>query len=156
MSVTLAERFLAMSPFLAASVLYGGSPELTKVARWRITSLISDLDKRDSENKTVPPHLSEDYIGDYLEYAVDVAQVVPMVLLPLIGVLISLHLGLDPGIAWLIFAGSALILIIVTTRFLRQDPIEYVSKKFFGRYTLLSMAGIIANLIAAGLVGAFL
>jgi len=140
-----------MAPFLAASVLYAISPEFTKVARWRIGSTVSPA----KTAACVPPLLSPGYIGDYVEYGIDVAQIAPMLLLPLVGVLVSWHLGLNPGIAWVVFAGTFIILIIVTILFLRKDPIGYVSRKLFGRYTLLSATGLIVNLIAAGLVGAF-
>ena len=172
MSVTIPDRFLAMAPFLAASVLYAVSPEFTKVARWRIASTVSAVKapadatavkapadatavKAPADATAVPPLLSPGYIGDYVEYGIDVAQLVPMLLLPLVGVLVSWHLGLNPGIAWVVFAGTFIILIIVTIRFLNKDPINYVSKKLFGRYTLLSRTGLVVNLVAAGLVGAF-
>ena len=144
-----------MAPFLAASILYAVAPELTRVARWRIDSTISGA-KPSAETTSVPPHLSPAYIGDYVEYSVDVAQITPMLLLPLVGVLVSWHLGLNPGIAWTVFAVTFIILMIVTILFLRKDPIKYASKKLFGRYPLLQMVGIAVNLVAAGLVGAFI
>jgi hypothetical protein len=144
-----------MAPFLAASVLYAVAPEFTKVARWRIGTTISDA-KPSAETTSVPPHLSPAYIGDYVEYTIDVAQITPMLLLPLVGVLVSWNLGLSPGVAWVIFAGMFIILMIVTILFLKQDPIKYVSKKLFGRYPLLQAVGLVANLVAAGLVGIFI
>jgi hypothetical protein len=144
-----------MAPFLAASVLYAIAPEFTKVARWRIDNTISGI-KTPTETTSVPPHLSAAFIGDYVEYSIDVAQITPMLLLPLVGVLVSWHLGLDPGIAWVVFAGMFIIVVIVTILFLKQDPIKYVSNKLFGRYPLLQAVGLIVNLVAAGLVGAFI
>lgn len=154
MNVTVADRFLAMAPFLAAFVLYALSPELNKVARWRIEGTVSGA-KMATGSISVPPHLSAGYIGDYVEYGIDAAQIVPMLLLPLVGVLVSWHLGLAPGIAWTVFACSLVIAVTVTIIFLRRDPVAYVSKKLFARYTLLSATGVGINFVAAVLVGIF-
>ena len=144
-----------MAPFLAASVLYAIAPEFTKVARWRINSTISDA-KPSADTTSVPPHLSPAYIGDYVEYSIDVAQITPMLLLPLVGVVVSWHVGLNPAIAWVVFAGTFIALVIVTILLLKQDPIKYASKKVFGRYPLLQAVGLAVNLVAAGLVGVFI
>lgn len=145
-----------MAPFLAACALYALAPELTWVARRRVTNAVTSAGKV-SGSSSVPPHLSPGYIGDYAEYAIDVAQIVPMLLLPLIGVLVSAKLGLSTTLICLISVVFVLALVFLTVHLLQRDPINYVSKKWpYGRYALLQRVGIILNLVAAALIGIFL
>lgn len=144
-----------MAPFLAACALYAMTPELTWIARRRVTNAVTAAGKLSSG--PVPPHLSPGYIGDYAEYAIDVAQIVPMLLLPLLGVLVSAKLGLSTTLICIISVVFVLALIFLTVHLLRRDPTNYVSKKWpCGRYALLPRVGVIMNLIAAGLIGIFL
>lgn len=150
MNVTLADRFLAISPSLAAVVVCGLAPELTKIARWRISSMLKGLDSSTTGGSgPVPPHLSESYIGDYVEYVVDIAQFLPGFLLPVITVLASLHFGLNVATAGVLLLLVLVALIFLLIRVLGTDPVTYVSRKYVHRYTLLSAVWLAMNAVAA-------
>jgi hypothetical protein len=102
---------------------------------------------------SVPPHLSPEYIGDYVEYASDAVQVIPTFVLPVAGTLLALRLGLGPiGLALLLILGPPA-LIWIALRVLMVDPLSYVSRKYLkGRYTFLPVTGMATNLVAAAIV----
>jgi hypothetical protein len=101
----------------------------------------------------VPPHLSENYIGDYVGYVVDIAQFLPGFLLPVITVLASLHFGLNVATAGVLLALVLIVLIFRVILVLGTDPVTYVSRKYVHQYTLLSAVWLAMNAVAAIWVG---
>jgi len=150
----VAERIAVAAPFAAAVALYAISPEITKVIRGHVEATVAAAGRFTNTNSDGgPPHLSKEYIGDYLEYAIDAGQVLPTFALPLTGVVLALAAGLNPLAIGLLILVAIPGLVWIALRVFAAEPVTYVAKKnAWGRYTLLPTAGMIVNALAAAVV----
>jgi hypothetical protein len=149
LSASIPERLLVAAPFVATSLFYALTPEMTRLVRERVVGRLPTASKL-APSSAIPPHLSPEYIGDYLEYSIDAAQVLPTFALPIMSTVLAVTQGLTVlgtalllvlGVPWLVWIGL---------RVLLADPVSYVAKKYLRRrYTFLPIAGIALNLVAA-------
>lgn len=131
-------------PFLAAILLLLANPLLTSRARRQVRSW---MDKSrpyaQAENKAIPDYLSEDVVLDYVEYAADIVQIVPAIVLTAIGMVLAL-----PGISPLAGAGVMLVVVLVIvwidTRVSMMSPSAYFRRKVAG-VSLVAGVGIVVN-----------
>ncbi len=146
----LAGAAVSTAPFIAAFALYAISPEVTATVRARIQSTLEHARRHTTTDPSRrPPHLSDEYVGDYIEYAIDAAQVIPTIALAVIGGMLVLQTDMGP-------LGVALVFIVVipglvgtALKVLLADPIRYVATKYvYGRYSLLPVAGMVLNALA--------
>jgi hypothetical protein len=114
------------------------------------------LELSKSQPQNTPPTTSEQYIKDYLDYSIDAAQVIPSLVLPAVGLVVALSRGLNQiGMALLLAVGIPMVCWIVLKIF-NSDPVVYVGKGYIkGRYTFLSIAGLVMNIICAAVVIVF-
>lgn len=166
----MSAKIVAAAPFIAAALFYLIAPELTRLVKQRVDGLLAaartmaSATKVDAASTTapaatveVPPHLSPEYIGDYIEYAVDAATVFPTLVLPIIGAVFALTTGMtNLGVGLLLGLGIPSV-IFIGLRTILADPIRYASKHYLrGRYTFLAVAGLVLNLVAGVIVAVFL
>jgi hypothetical protein len=140
------DKIIAAAPLFAAAFFFAITPEIAAIVRLRI-SHSQNLGGAKVGDVKVPPHAGSAYVGDYLDYAIDLAQVCALAPLSVIGALSAIYEGLRAS-------GTVLVLFIVMPLVVAlplfvvvKDPIEYVSRKMFGRYTRVAIVGIVANLM---------
>jgi hypothetical protein len=140
-----------------AALFYALAPESTRLVRDHINNVFSAASNMSQAKQEIPPHLSREYIGDYLEYSIDAAQVFPTFALPAVGALFALHSGLSALGAVLLLGLGIPCLVFIGLRVLLAEPIAYVGKKYFRkRYTFLPATGMLLNVLAAVVVTVFL
>lgn len=158
MSPAIGEHLAVAGPFLFALLLCAVTPELTSLARRTLLNRIAPTYREQgaetqSALPPVPhPYLSREYIGDYLEYAGDTAQAVPLVALPIVGTLFSLQQGLNAVIAMLLLSVSVVLMMWRIARLLQVDPIRYIERKIWLKYTTLTFVSGGLNLVGFILV----
>jgi hypothetical protein len=140
------------APYGVAILLYLMAPLLTNGVIRTIVAVIdkgrADLPGVDS--KQIPYYLSQDLIEDYVEYTADAAQVMPVILLPIVGAIYSFSSVPTPvSVTFLIVV--ALVAVGMLLWILARYPSDYVSRKWHG-YSILTMVGIVLNLIGMSLV----
>ena len=101
------------------------------------------------DEKAVPYYLASAMILDYVEYATDLAQVIPVIALPVLGALYSLS-SIPVLVAVSILVVVFLIAIGMLAQMVTRLPAKYVSRKWRG-FSVLTLAGIALNLVAMAL-----
>jgi hypothetical protein len=144
------------APYAFAILLYLIGPLLTGLVQLSVSSVINQGRANDPNVnwQEVPDYLMPTTIGQYVEYATDAAQVIPALLLPIVGAVYGFSSGIPApvGVTFLIIAFIAAIGMLAWLT--RALPAVYVSHKRFG-YSILSIAGIALNLIGMSLALAF-
>jgi hypothetical protein len=140
-------------PFIAASIWYAFSPELVGLVKSRVRNTLVSADRLaqgHSDKGRSSAHLSEQYIDDYLEYAIDGGQAIPALILPIVGVLLLMEKGLSAITVISVFVLAVPALVAIWIKLLQSDPITYASRKYpRRRYTLLQFVSLIINTLAA-------
>jgi hypothetical protein len=180
--VTSAEtKLVAIMPFVAAILVYLVSPQLSRLLRNTVTGKVEQANSRyfqtegisslptperggvpsppSAERKEIPSHLAPEYIGDYVEYAGDAAQVLPSTFLVLVGIVAALFAGIPVLVVGILLIVSVPSVIYVMLKVLNTDPSKYVrrgGRRVLKRYTYVTAVGIILNVFAIILVLIFL
>jgi hypothetical protein len=146
------------APFILSALFYALSPEVSRLVKDRVSSLISGSQSLvDGKPAGVPSTLSPEYIRDYIEYAIDAAQSFPTFILPIFGFIFAISEGINPIAIIVLLAVGVPILIWIGIKVLLENPISYVGRKHIrGRYSYLSVAGMLINLCAGIVVGILL
>ena len=167
MTTTWAEaKLVAIMPFVAAVLVYLVSPQLSRLLRNTVIGRVEQANSRYSQKDGIPTqkdgiptHLTPKYIGDYVEYAGDAAQVLPSTFLVLVGVVAALFAGIPVLIVGVLLIVSVPSILYVMLKVLNTDPSKYVrrgDRRVLKRYTYVTAVGIILNLFAIILVLIFL
>jgi hypothetical protein len=168
------------APFLAAAAFYLIQPEFSRFVRQRIQGVLSNAQQhvrqhaeprepvessprsavesspRSAVESSPPSHLSPEYVGDYLDYAIDATAVGPTFALPVVGAIFALNRGMNVWAIIVLLCLGIPGLIFIAFKVYLSDPIAYVGTKYLKqRYTFLPAAGLALNLVACLLVAVF-
>ena len=166
--VSIEAKLVTIMPFVAAILVYLVSPQLSKLLRNTVTGKVEQanskykVEQADSEcleTREIPDHLSPEYIGDYVEYAGDAAQILPSTFLVVVGVVAALFAGIPVLIVGILLIVSVPYVIYVMLKVLNIDPAKYVrrgGRHVLKRYTYVMAVGIILNVSAIIIVLTFL
>jgi hypothetical protein len=158
-SSSIEARFVAIMPFVAAILVYLVSPQLSSLLRNTVIGKVDQANSRYSGTGEIPAHLSSEYIGDYVEYAGDAAQVLPSTFLVVVGVVAALFAGLPLLIVGGLLIVSVPVVLYVMFKVLNADPSKYArrgDRRILKRYTYVTAVGITLNLFAMVLVLSFI
>jgi len=147
------DRLITAAPFIAALLMAGLAPMFSKLVRERVISFVSWSDRALGEevDGVVSPHRSNEYIGDYSDYAVDAAQAVATVVLPLIGIGVSVNLGVSKGLGFVVAVGLLVIALVAFGKVLLTDPVKYAARRWHG-FTRVPLLGVAINLVCGLIV----
>jgi hypothetical protein len=140
------------APYAVAIVLYLMAPRLTGLVKFAVSAAIAKgraglADVRETE---IPYYLMPEMIDDYVEYATDVAQVFPALLLPIVGAVYGFSGGIPAPVSVTFLLVACLAAIAMMAWLISLPPSDYVSRKWSG-YSLLTVAGIALNLAGMAL-----
>lgn len=140
------------APYVVAIALYLISPQLTGGVKFAVAAAINQgrVGVPDVSDAEIPYYLTPDMIADYVEYAADAAQVLPAVLLPIVGAVYSFSSGIPAPVSVSFLLLACLAAIAMTIWLIKLPPSDYVSRKWSG-YSVLSAAGIALNLVGMAL-----
>ncbi|WP_157996059.1 hypothetical protein [Thermomonospora amylolytica] len=139
------------APFLAGILFYAISPLISQLIRRTIDDqLAQDADRSVPKYNpsAVPFFLSRPAIGDYIEYAIDVAQIIPGILLPLVSAIFAFSVGVNPIIPAFILIIGFIFGLAAMTWMLNSSASKYVSHKYKGGYSIATILTTVANLLA--------
>jgi hypothetical protein len=142
------------APYLVAVGVYLLAPLLSKLVGFKISAAIDRArlavreDGGEMEGK-VPYYLSGEMISIYVDYAADAAQVIPVILLPIVGAVYGFT-SVPTPVAVSFLVGTFLIAIAMLAWMLILPPANYRSRKRRG-FSILMIFGIMLNLIGMSL-----
>jgi len=143
--VDSASRFLEAVPFLLAATYYMFGPFFISQVRQKLVDHLKKVGDEWKGPQDSPPHLTPRAIAVTAEWTIDAPQVVPTLLLPLAGAVFALR---SSSISAAVLAFAALVISVFCLWIYAQSPLEYRAHRYiFHRYTILSMLGIILNLV---------
>lgn len=140
------------APYAIAIILYLLAPLQSGLVRFAISSAIdrARADVQGADNKQIPYYLMPEMIANYVDYATDAAQVIPALLLPIVGAVYGLSSGVPAPISVTFLIIATLVAFGMLTWLIKTPPSAYVSRKWSG-YSTLIVAGIILNLAGLSL-----
>ena len=144
------------APYAFAILFYLIAPLLMGFAR---NSVSAALDRGRANDpginwREVPDFLMPESIELYVEYATDAAQAVPALLLPVIGAVYGFSAGVPTPLALTFLMIAFIAAITMLSWMVGVLPADYVARKRFG-YSVLTIAGILLNLVGMSLALAF-
>lgn len=140
------------APYAVAIVLYLMAPRLTGLVKFAVSAAIAKgrAGLADVQETEIPYYLMPEMIDDYVEYATDVAQVFPALLLPIVGAVYGFSGGIPAPVSVTFLLVACLAAIAMMAWLISLPPSDYVSRKWSG-YSLLTVAGIALNLAGMAL-----
>ncbi len=140
------------APYLVAIALYVMAPQLTGGVKFAVAAAINQgrVGQPGVSDGDIPYYLTPEMIADYVEYAADAAQVLPAVLLPIVGAVYGFTGGIPAPVSVSFLLLACLTAIAMTIWLIKLPPSDYVSRKWSG-YSVLSAAGIALNLAGMAL-----
>jgi hypothetical protein len=135
-------------PFLAAIVLFLVSPVLVAGAKRQVAAWIAESQPdRPPHPTTIPDYLAPEQIDVYVEYAADIAQIVPAITLTGVGVVLALPASISPVGAAAVMLLMVLLLVLTNHAVLAMSPHRYVRRKVLG-ISPVNATGIAVNAVA--------
>lgn len=136
------------APYVVAIILYLLGPLQSGLVRFAISSAIdrARADMPGVDNEQIPYYLMPEIIADYVDYAADAAQVIPALLLPIVGAVYGLSRGVPAPVSVTFLIVAALAAFAMLTWLIKTPPSSYVSRKWSG-YSIVAIAGVILNLV---------
>ncbi|MEV6306638.1 hypothetical protein AB0M02_45080 [Actinoplanes sp. NPDC051861] len=135
-------------PFLAAIAMLLANPLLIKRAKFQVGSWIARAGSGSAvPDRSVPDYLAPQQVLVYVEYAADIAQIVPSIALIGVGVIAGMPSDTSPSTAAAITLAVVLALVLVDTMLLAVSPQQYLRRKVLG-LSAVPFVGVVANLIA--------
>lgn len=133
-------------PIVAAIALLLLSPLLTaKVKRLLAGQIAMDSASHGVTPSTpLPPHLTPTGIGDYVEYAADVIQIIPVTFLPISGAIFAISSGIPQMLAFAVLIFTVIVAVAMDTWLVSSSAADYVSRKRFG-YSSVTIVAIASN-----------
>jgi hypothetical protein len=143
-------------PIAAALVLFLLSPLFTaKVKRLLAGQIAMDSASHGVTPATpIPPHLTPASIGDYLEYAADVVQIIPFTFLPIFGAIFAISSDVPRVLALAVLGFTVIVAVTIDAWLIACSAADYVSRKRFG-YSLVAAVAIASNALSLAAVLAF-
>jgi hypothetical protein len=145
-------NFILIAPYLVAIGLYLLAPLTTKLV---VCAIAAEIDRGRAiagmvDEEQVPLYLSAKSISDYVEFATDAAQVIPAIVLPVIGAVYGFSSVPAPADISLLIVAFFVAIGMLAWMLTKPSP-DYVSLKRNG-FSRLAVIGIAFNLIALSLV----
>jgi hypothetical protein len=135
-------------PFLAAIVMLLASPLLIKRAKHQVSAWIDRAGRHGAvPDKQIPDYLAPQQVLVYVEYAADLAQIVPTIALTGVGVVAGMPPSTEPSTAAAFALAIVLALVLVDAWLIAVSPQRYVRRKILG-ISAVPLAGIMVNLAA--------
>jgi len=140
-------------PIAAGLALLLLSPLFTaKVKRLLAGQIAMDSESYAVNKSTrLPPHLTPPGIGDYVEYAADVVQIVPLTFLPVFGAIFAISSDISQVLALAILGFTVIIAVAIDAWLASCSAVDYVSRKRFGYSPVIGVA-IISNALSLAAV----
>jgi len=140
------------APYGAAIIMYLIAPLLTGLVIFVVRAALNSgrVGVPGADDTQVPYYLMPEVIEDYVECGTDAAQVVPALLLPFVGAVYGFSGGVPASESVTFLIAVFLAAIAMLAWILKEAPSYYVSRKWHG-YSILSLAGIVLNLVGMAL-----
>lgn len=140
------------APYTAAIILYLITPLLTRLILSTISAVIAQGRNRVTgiREKQIPYYLMPDVISDYVEYAMDAVQVLPALLLPIVGAVYGFAGGVPSPVSLSFLIIACLAAIAMMSWILNEQPSDYVSRKWHS-YSIITAGGILLNTVGIAL-----
>jgi hypothetical protein len=135
------------APYGVAIILYLISPLLTGLVIFVVRASMNNgrVGLPDVDDAQIPYYLMPEVIEDYVEYATDAAQVIPVLLLPFVGAVYGFSGGVPAPESVTFLIAVFLVAIAMLAWMLKKSPSDYVSRKWHS-YSILTLTGIALNL----------
>lgn len=148
--------FDLIAPFGAGILIYLISPLLSLQVRSAIDRAIADGREHVTVavDDKIPYYMTPASISDYVEYAIDAAQVFPVMLLPIVGSVYAFSAGVPTPVALSFLFTACVMAVGMTSWMVIRSPSDYVSRKWLG-YSIISLIGMGVNVAGMVLVLAF-
>lgn len=156
-----------LAPFLFSIAFLALSPLLTKRTKQNVQRQIDASSRATGDSTvvrttapdgtvtetttTVPAAVDPRTVADYIEQAVDAVQFLPTTLLPVAGAIFALSSNIAEGTALTVLIVVVIVSVFGDLWLATRGAESYASRKIL-RLSLAAWAGIIANLIAIGLL----
>jgi hypothetical protein len=142
------QKFDQISPYGAAILIYLIFPLLSLQVKSTINSVIADGRSHVSTivDSDLPYYLTPSSINDYVDYAIDAAQVFPVMVLPIVGAVYGLSTGIPAAVTLSFLFVACVLAVAMTAWIVTRSPSDYVSRKWCG-YSIITLAGVAVNVI---------
>jgi hypothetical protein len=139
-------------PYVAGILLYLIAPLLSRLVLNIVSGVIArgQKDVPGIREENIPYYLSPKQIGQYLEYAMDVIQVIPALFLPIVGAVYGFSGGIPAPISLTFLTAACVAAFAAMAWILGEAPSDYASRKWH-RYSVVAIGGIALNLIGMAL-----
>jgi hypothetical protein len=136
------------APFVAAILLYLASPLVIHQVLRVLSGQLADGERhvRNLDPNSIPYYLTPSSISDYLEYAADVVQILPAILLPIVGALYALGNGVSAAAAVSFLVLVCILAFAVNAWVLGSSASDYASRKWHG-YSVVTLMGVSINIV---------
>lgn len=142
----------AAVPFVAAIAVLLIYPLLAAKIKAIIHGQIADVaNSLKVSRDEIPPHLKSECIGDYIEYAADAVQILPLTLLPVTGAVFAIAADIPSAIALGYLSIVILAAVAVEAWILSQAAERYVARDRLG-YSVTTVVGIASNLLGLAMI----
>lgn len=140
--------FVTACPFIAGILFVLVSPLLvTRVKRSVQAQIRQDREHLGiSFDTDVPPPLAPKVINDYIEYAVDGVQIIPITLLPVIGAVFTVSTNGATMPTLILLCSMVLIAVVLDLVVTNSSTADYASRKFYG-YSIAALVALCSNVI---------
>jgi hypothetical protein len=121
-------------PIIAALALLLLSPLFTEKAKRLLAGQIAmdSVSYRVDTSTDVPPHLTPKVISDYVEYAADMVQIIPLTFLPAFGAIFAIFSNVSHALAIAVLGFAVIVAVAMDTWLITRSAADYVSRKRFG------------------------
>jgi hypothetical protein len=138
-------------PFVLSALIALFMPLLTARARTSIGRWISDAKQYSPvPDEQIPDYLAAPQIDVYIEFAADLAQILPAVVLTFAGVVLALP-SVTPVVTASLIAAAVLAVIGIEYYIQQQSPQQYATRRIW-RYSFAAVAVFVLNIVAAAVV----
>jgi hypothetical protein len=141
-------RLAAPAPFIAAILFYLVTPLIARQVQRALRGELAEGGRHAPNLDThfIPYYLTQSAISDYLEFATDAVQVIPAVLLPVVGAIYALGNGVPPVISISFLVAVCLAAFALNAWMFGHSASDYASKKWYG-YSVMTLTGVSINII---------
>ena len=141
-------RLAASAPFIAAILFYLVTPLIVRQVQRALGGELAEGGRHapNSDPRSVPYYLTQSAISDYLEFAADAVQVIPAVLLPVVGAIYALGDGVPPVISVSFLVAVCVAAFALNAWMFGHSAADYASRKWYG-YSVMTLTGVSINIV---------